>query len=134
MGGMEIPPMRPLLLAGVCLGGLSAADVTSLTLINAATDQPIAGYDPIPAGATLNLATLPTTQLNVRANVSGILGSVRFVWSGAESGSQNESTAPYAMKGDTGGNYNAWTPAVGAYSLTVTLYTGAGATGSIAGA
>jgi hypothetical protein len=47
---MEIPPMRPLLITGLFLGGLSAADVTSLSLINAATDQPIAGYDPIPAG------------------------------------------------------------------------------------
>lgn len=126
--------MRPLLIAGLCLGGLSAADVTSLTLINAATDQPIAGYDPIPAGATLNLATLPSTQLNVRANVSGTVGSVRFVWSGAESGAQNESAAPYAMKGDSSGNYNAWTPAVGNFTLTATPYTGAGATGSVAGA
>lgn len=126
--------MRPLLIAGLCLGGLSAADVTSLTLINAVTDQPVAGYGPIPAGATLNLATLPTTQLNVRANVNGTVGSVRFVWSGAEAGAQNESTAPYAMKGDSSGNYNAWTPAVGNYTLTATPYTGSGATGSVAGA
>jgi hypothetical protein len=126
--------MRHLLIAGLCLGGLSAADVTSLTLINAATDQPIAGYDPIPAGATLNLAALPTTQLNIRANVNGTVGSVRFVLSGAESATQTESTAPYALKGDTAGNYNAWTPAVGSYSLTATPYTGSGATGSVAGA
>lgn len=121
-----------LLLAG--LGALQAADVTSLTLINAANDTPIAGYDPIPAGASLDLATLPTTQLNVRANVSGAVGSVGFVWSGAESGTVTESTAPYAMKGDSGGDYRAWTPALGNYSLTVTPYVGTGGAGGIAGA
>ena len=33
------------------------AAVTSFTLINAENNQPINGYNPIPAGTTLNLAT-----------------------------------------------------------------------------
>jgi len=130
----KCPTLIRLCLISAVAGAAIAADVTSLTLINAVTDQPIAGYDPIPAGATLNLATLPTTQLNVRANVNGAVGSVRFVWSGAESGAQNETSAPYAMKSDSSGNYYPWTPAVGNYSLSATPYTGAGATGSVAGA
>ncbi|MBA3698502.1 MAG: DUF5060 domain-containing protein [Planctomycetes bacterium] len=130
----KCPTLIRLCLISAVAGAAIAADVTSLTLINAVTDQPIAGYDPIPAGATLNLATLPTTQLNMRANVNGAVGSVRFVWSGAESGAQNETSAPYAMKSDSSGNYYPWTPAIGNYSLTATPYTGAGATGSVAGA
>jgi len=127
------PTLIRLVLISVVAGAAVAADVTSLTLINATTDQPIAGYDPIPAGATLNLATLGSA-LNVRANVSASVGSVRFVWSGAEAGIQTESTAPYAMKGDSGGNYNAWTPAAGSYALTATPYVDAGAGGGVAGA
>ena len=53
--------------------------VVSFTLINADTDSPIPGYDPLPNGATLNLATLPTRRLNIRANTSpSTIGSVRF--------------------------------------------------------
>lgn len=126
--------MRPILLCALAAGLLPAADVVSLTLINADTDQAVAGYDPIPAGASLNLASLPTTRLNLRANLDGAVGSVRFVWSGAESGTRTESSAPYALHGDTAGDYNPWTPATGGYSVTVTPYSGSGATGAVAGA
>lgn len=126
--------MRPLLLCALAAGCLSAVDVTSFTLINADSDQPVAGYDPIPSGAVFNLASLPTSNLNLRANVNGSAGSVRFVWSGAESGTQTESAAPYAMKSDTAGNYYAWIPSAGSYSVTATPYSGAGATGTVAGA
>jgi hypothetical protein len=65
-------------------GGLSRSDdvaitanaapagqaVVSFTLINADTDQPIATFDPLISGVTLNLATLPTRNLNIRANTS----------------------------------------------------------------
>ncbi|PZR77174.1 MAG: hypothetical protein DLM52_05080 [Chthoniobacterales bacterium] len=53
--------------------------VVSLTLINADSDQPIPGYDPINNGAVINSASLPTQHLNVRANTSpATVGSVRF--------------------------------------------------------
>ena len=39
--------------------------------------------------------------------------------SGASSHTQNEKVAPYALFGDTSGDYKAWTPAVGTYRLTV---------------
>ena len=52
-------------------------------MINAETNQPIAGYDPIASGANINLATLPTRNVNVRANTSpAAVGSVRFGWDG----------------------------------------------------
>ena len=76
------------------------------------------------------MSSLPSANLNLRANVSGV-GSVLFTWTGAESGTATESAAPYAMKGDTGGNYKPWTPKVGSYSLTITTYSGSGATGTV---
>jgi hypothetical protein len=77
---------RVALLALVPVGLLASAGtvgaaqtVTGLTLINADTDQPIAGFNPIAANATLDLATLPTRRLNVRANTSPTtVGSVKF--------------------------------------------------------
>ena len=98
--------------------------VTSFTLINADTDQSISGFDPLLDGAVLNLATLPTTNLNVRANTNpAIVGSVRFGLDG-NTNFITEDTAPYALAGDSlgSGDYNAWTPTLGSHSLSATPY------------
>ena len=106
-------------------GSGSGPAVTSLRLMNADTNQPIAGYDPLPNGATLDLASLPTSNLNIRANTSpATIGSVRFALDG-NSAYATETILPYALAGDSSGNYNAWTPAVGSHSLTATPYSGA---------
>ena len=105
--------------------------VVSLTLINADTDSPIPGYDPLPNGATLNLATLPTRRLNIRANTSpSTIGSVRFGYdSNANYRIENEN--PYALASDSAGyNYTAWTPSLGTHSVTATPYTQAYAGGT----
>jgi hypothetical protein len=107
----------------------SAQQVVSFTLINADTDQPVPGFDPIADGATLSLPTLPTTNLNVRANTSSGVGSVRFALDG-NSNFRVESSAPYALAGDTAGDYYPWTPSTGSHTLTATPYTGGGATGA----
>ncbi|HYE99009.1 MAG TPA: DUF5060 domain-containing protein, partial [Planctomycetota bacterium] len=104
--------------------------VSSLTLINADTDQPIAGFDPIANGATLNLDTLPTRNLNIRANTTpSIVGSVRFGYDG-NANVRTENAAPYALAGDSSGNYYAWTPTAGSHSVTATPYTGSNASGT----
>ena len=115
---------------------VSGQAVTSLTLFNADTDLPIAGYDPLPAGAVLNLATLPTKNLNIRANTNpATVGSVRFTYDG-NANYHLEGLAPYAIGGDNGltasgtPNYNAWTPAVGSHTLVVTPYTKGGGGGT----
>ena len=58
----------------------SALATTSFTLVNAVTDQDIG---PLANGATINLATLPTRNLNIRANTDTTVGSVRFTYDGA---------------------------------------------------
>ncbi|UOQ73010.1 PQQ-dependent sugar dehydrogenase [Hymenobacter cellulosilyticus] len=105
--------------------------VTSFTLFNADTDQPIAGYDPLPAGATLNLATLPSRNLNIRANTNpATVGSVRFAYD-ANANFRTENSVPYALAGDNGPtDYLPWTPTVGNHTLTATPYTATGATGT----
>jgi len=105
--------------------------VASLTLIDADNDVPIAGYDPIPDAATINLATLPTRNLNIRANTNpAAVGSVRFGLDAIASyGTDN--AAPYALAGDTNGtDYLAWTPSVGSHTVTATPYSAADAGGT----
>jgi hypothetical protein len=104
--------------------------VVSFTLINADTDQPIAIFDPLISGVTLNLATLPTRNLNIRANTSpSTVGSVRFRLDG-NGNYRTESGAPYTLAGDNGGNYFPWTPSLGSHTVTATPYTRSGGGGT----
>ncbi|TCZ67481.1 malectin domain-containing carbohydrate-binding protein [Flaviaesturariibacter aridisoli] len=102
--------------------------VSSFTLVNAANEQDI---QTLANGATINLATLPSRSLNIRANTSpGTVGSVVFSLSGSQTRNATETAAPYALFGDNAGNYNAWTPAPGSYTLQATPFTGPGGSGT----
>ena len=81
----------------------------------------------------INFATLPTENLNVRANTNPqTVGSVSFnLNNGSISRIENE--PPYALEGDTEGDYKPWTPALGAYTLTAQAFSGQWATGQSAG-
>jgi hypothetical protein len=108
----------------------STLGVVSLTLVNAATGAPISGYDPMPDGAVLNLAALPTGGVGIRANSSpSVVGSVVFGYNG-NLAYRTENTAPYSLHGDTNGVYTRWSPQPGSYEVTATAYSGTGATGS----
>src|SRR5205814_7171230 len=92
------------------------------------TDQDI---EALTDGATLNLATLPTHNLNVRANTSpATVGSVVFALTGTQINNRTESSAPYSLFGDNTGNYNPWTPAVGSYTLKATPFSAASGSGT----
>ncbi|MBC6989261.1 malectin domain-containing carbohydrate-binding protein [Hymenobacter sp. BT491] len=106
----------------------SPQQVTSLTLMNADTDQPIRD---LVANDVLNLATLPTQNLNVRANTSPYpVGSVVLVLSGTVNRTQVETSAPYALFGNSGPDYAAWPAPVGSYTLKATPYTSSGGNGT----
>ncbi|WP_345158354.1 DUF5060 domain-containing protein [Pontibacter saemangeumensis] len=108
--------------------GLAGEEIVSFTLINADTDQPI---QTLTSGATINLAALPTKNLSVRANTSpATIGSVVFVLSGTQSHNQTENILPYALFGDTNGDFKPWTPAVGSYTLKATPYSASRAGGT----
>lgn len=109
----------------ITVGPASTAQaVVSFALVNADTGQPIPGYATIPAGATINLGSLPTRRLNVYANTTPAkVGSVRFSLDGVGT-FHTENAAPYALFGDTG----TWTPAVGSHTVTATPFSGQNAT------
>jgi len=124
---------------GVALSALAAAPppvrpgepaVTGFTLINADTDQPVPGFDPIENGTVLSLAALPTRRLNIRANTQPEkVGSVLFVLDGRPR-DRAEWRAPYALFGDaTKGDYEAWTPPAGEHTLSAIPYEHADARG-----
>ncbi|MFN8487769.1 MAG: SdrD B-like domain-containing protein [Caldilineaceae bacterium] len=102
----------------VCTGSLS-----SLRLWNLDSNTAVAGYDPIPQGATLYLQDLPA-HFTLDALTSGAVGSVKFVINNAAT---VENAAPYRALGDT----TAWNPLPGAYTVSVTVYQNSGATGAL---
>ncbi len=68
--------------------------VTSFTLINADTDSPVAGYDPIPPRSVLHRAKLPP-NLTIRVNVSPlIIGEVAIDFDGVKS---SQTKWPYSL-------------------------------------
>ncbi|WP_439883483.1 heparin lyase I family protein [Pontibacter sp. MBLB2868] len=106
-------------------------DVT-LTLVNADTDQDI---QVLGNGATINLATLPTKNLNIRATSgSSDVNSVVFNLSGAQSKSVTENRQPFALAGDNmKGDYYAWTPVVGSYSIKASAFSSSNGGGTSLG-
>jgi glucose/arabinose dehydrogenase/chitodextrinase len=83
----------------------SGQSTTSYTLINADTNQPITGFNPISPNANFELNTLPTRHLNIRANTSPLtVGSVKFAYD-TNLSYQIENNAPYAIASDNNGDY-----------------------------
>ena len=99
--------------------------MSSLTLVDADTFQPISQYNPIVNGATINRATLPTQNLTIQANTSpATVGSVAFDL--VNSGYLNTvNTAPY----DLCGSAPCSNLGVGLHSLTTTPYMGSNGSG-----
>ncbi len=105
----------------VILNKTAGPHIASFTLINADTDEVIAEYKNLGDGMTVNLAKLPTKNLNIRANVvDGHGGSVKFAFDGE---TNIENIADYMMAGDNNNDYHAWTPATGEFKLSATPYT-----------
>ncbi len=118
---------------GVCFGdGSSCApptcvqnEVVSFTLMHAGTAGEIG---PLTSGMVINKSVIG--PFSIRANVcSTPVGSVKFIVN--NSTIRTETSPPYAIYGDTpAGNYTAWNPSAGSYTLVGKPYTGAGGSGS----
>ena len=94
--------------------------VTSITLIDADTDQPVPGYDPLVDEMQLDLNTLPT-HLNFRANTVGPVESVAF--SLVPNGYDHiENVPPYALFGDINGDYSTGVLYSGEHTLAAYPY------------
>ena len=105
---------------------LNAQSVSQFVLVNATTNQDIGVLE---EGSILNLSEIGSS-LNVRAEVSSSVGSIRFSWDG-NNNFQTENVAPYAFAGDSNGDYNSWTPTLGEHTIAATAYSEEGATGTI---
>ena len=98
--------------------------VNQLTLVNAKTDKDIQLLED---GDVLDLSELPQAHLNIRADVSGVVRSVKFELDGEEVGIEN--VEPYAMFGDLDGDYLSQRFKPGQYTLGVIPYTAPNAEG-----
>ena len=106
----------------------AAASITGFTLVNADTDLDLFALTP---GIVLDLATLPTRNLNIRADTDLPLpGSVVFALSGAQTRNAIENVVPFALFSDFQGNYFPWSPPVGSYSLRATPFADPGGLGA----
>ncbi|MDX1993570.1 MAG: hypothetical protein SF029_14375, partial [bacterium] len=86
-------------------------------LVDGDTDQDIRVMT---NGETVNLATLPTRNINIRVVTNPTtVGSIKFILNGAQFSNANrvENTAPYALWGDENGDYYGWQPRLGSYTL-----------------
>jgi hypothetical protein len=81
--------------------------------------------------AAVILDSLPS-RVALVAKAAGTVGSIQFTMDGPQEREHVESVEPYALHSDTvGGGLNAWSPSpkAGEYHITLTAFTGTGATG-----
>ncbi len=107
-----------------------AQTVDKIRLINADTELPVAGFDPLVDGAVLDLRALPTRNLSIEAiTIPATVGSVRFGYDGNPN-FKTEGVAPYSFTGDSNGDFDPFTPTVGSHTVTATAFSGGGASGT----
>ncbi len=103
------------------------------TLIDASTDQPVPGFNPLYNGAVIDLSDLAAqgiTGLNIRGQTFTGTGSVRFVLDGTTS---TDTSSPYALARDSGGDYPPVNLPVGSHVLAATPFSGGGGGGGLGG-
>ena len=109
----------------------SAQGVVGFTLINSATDL---DFFELTDGMEVDNNIIQGINLNIRANTNpDPVGSVALSLSGPVNNNRTESVAPYALFGDTAGNYAGQQLPLGTYTLSGTAYSGPGLSGSVVG-
>ncbi len=100
----------------------SGPTVTGFTLINADTDKPVSGFDPIPEGALIELAKIGTRNIDFRANTApSRVPGVKLTLD--KEAPHLERGWPYALSGNDGAEkYQGFTPSSGAHTLVATLW------------
>ncbi|MEM8873800.1 MAG: hypothetical protein AAGD32_06015 [Planctomycetota bacterium] len=97
----------------------NTADVVTLTLVNADTDQDVVT---VAAGQDIDLAAFDTDNFNIRADVPDGVEGVLFDIDGEPT--RFEKVEPFALAGDRNGDYYNWTPSLGTLRIGVTMYGG----------
>lgn len=89
--------------------------ITSFTLIDVTTGEPISGYDPIPDGADIDISKLPSDSITIKANTfPESLGSVRLRLTDEDREqrliNRLENFPPYALFANRDSLFNSWNP------------------------
>lgn len=103
------------------------ARILALRLVDAADGRPIPGCDPLRDGMRIDLAQLPTRQLNVQVLVEGPVAALRTALDGhPPPGSRGiERNPPWMLLGNhPDGRINPWTPTPGRHVLEATPVAG----------
>ncbi len=96
---------------------VTAQQITSFTLINAEKDTEIGVLS---HGDSIHIPALETDKLNIRADVSGEIGSILFRLDGAIVGAQ--ANEPFALFGSANKDYNIWVPEAKTYNIMGSAY------------
>jgi hypothetical protein len=103
--------------------GTGLPRVFQMVLIDADTDTDIPAHTPLVNGAIVDTVALGTTNFSIRADTAPErVGSVRFTVD-AVLDFQTESNPPYAIAGDSDGDYVAWAPEPGDHLVTAMPFT-----------
>lgn len=115
------------LILGLPLGPAFGQTVDSLVLVDSVTNQDLLV---LTDGATIDVSTLGSGVYNVRAAADASqVGSIRFGFDG-DPEHRIENSAPFALFGDAGGDFNDWVPDLGTISISATPFDGPDASGS----
>ncbi len=98
----------------------SSNEIIALILVDADTNDDILD---LVDGDNLNLDELPTSNLSIRAEVSSDVESVFLQITGDLTGTRTENVSPYALFGDSNGNFSGRTFGAGTYNVNATPYT-----------
>jgi len=98
-----------------------------LWLINATTNQRVRR---LVNNELINLNNLGFSSFSIEAEVNNV-GSVVMVYSGIVNGRQTEGVTPYAMFGDSGGNFTGMRLAAGSLTINATAYSGGSGSGTV---
>lgn len=105
----------------------------SFTRINAVTNQ---GIHPLINSDTITFQNLSSVNIAIRADTTpAVAESVRFSFNGSTN-FRTESAIPYALFGDSSGNYAPWNglPLSSIHTLTATPFAGSGGSGTLGAA
>ncbi len=107
--------------------GQSSGGTSSFVLVNANTNTEIS---PLTNNDVVNKAEVGNA-LSIIYVPSQSVGSVFLKLTGAKGNEQTENISPYALDGDSNGDYNAFSLPSGSYTLSATAYSGKNKSGSV---
>jgi hypothetical protein len=105
-----------------------ALKVNSFSLVNADTNRVISGFENLTSNRRINFSALPTRNLAIQVNTASGVKSVRLTLNGGSA--RTENIKPFALFGDNNGDFNAWRPNAGSFTIAATGFAGTGATGA----